>query len=188
MRRSSSTGLKSGHLVAQSVRSCLPAAVLPYNWDEKLRGLVVGICLSRSLLLQSIAQTRAGHVRTRENELSAFLGQKRLKLSKAHRAYVLSALKRLGRRRLWRHEGKVALIIDGTSYAKTRSRGKKRPMPGKGKVRVHNLPTDEKILVPGYNEIWVGVLLADRTVLPITRRLWSENGPDSASLNLVEEA
>lgn len=187
MLRLPSTGLKSRHLVAQSVRSCLPEG-LPYNWDQKLRELVVGICLSRSLLLQSIAQTRPGHVRTSENNLSAFLGQERLELGGLRRAYVVSALKRLGRRRVWKHGNKAVLIIDGTSYAKARSRGKKRPMPGKGKVRVHNLPSDETILVPGYQEIWVCLLLADRTVLPITRRLWSENGPDCASLNLAEVA
>lgn len=187
MRRPPSTGLKSGNLLAHSARSCLPE-VLPYNWDQKLRELILGICLSRSLLLQSIAQTRAGHVRTSENNLSAFLGQERLSLSEPRQVCVASILKRLGRRRLWKHGGKVAVIIDTTSYAKARSRGKKRPMPGKGKVRVHNLPTDETILVPGYQEIWVGILMADRTVLPLTRRLWSENGPDCASMNLAELA
>jgi hypothetical protein len=187
MQRLSTTGLKSGNLLAQSVRSCLPEG-LPYNWDEKLRGLVVGICLSRSLLLQSIAQTRPGNVRTGENNLSAFLGQESLELGSAHRAYVVGVLKRLGRRRVWKHNGKAALIIDGTSHSKARSRGKKRGMPGKGKVRVHNLPTDETILVPGYQEIWVCLLLADQTVVPLTRRLWSEKGPDCASMNLAELA
>lgn len=187
MLRLPPTGLKTRHLVAKSVESCLPEG-LPYNWDEKLRGLIVGICLSRSLLLQSIAQTRAGNVRTSENNLSAFLGQESLALGSPHRAHVISVLKRFGRRRVWKHGGKAALIIDGTSHAKARSRGKKRPMPGKGKVRVHNLPTDETILVPGYQEIWVCLLLADQTVLPLTRRLWSENGPDCASMNLAELA
>lgn len=187
MHRLSSTGLKTRHLVAQSVGSCLPEG-LPYNWDEKLRELVVGICLSRSLLLQSIAQTRPGHVRTGENNLSAFLSRKRLEMSRAQRACVVIALKRLSRRRIWKHGGKAALIIDGTSHAKARSRGKKRGMPKKGKVRVHNLPTDETILVPGYQEIWVCLLLADQTVIPLTRRLWSENGPDCASMNLAELA
>ncbi len=185
MLRLSSTGLKSGNLLAHSVRSCLPE-VLPYNWDAKLSALIEGICLSRSLLLQSIAQTRPGHVRTSENQLSDFLSQPRLKLAEPRQVCVASILKRIGRRQLWKHEGKAALIIDATSYAKVRSRGKKRGMPGKGKVRVHNLPGDETILVPGYQEIWVGVLLADRTVLPITRRLWSENGPRCASMNLAE--
>lgn len=187
MLRLSSTGLKSAHLIAQSVSSCLPE-VLPYNWDHKLRELVVGICLSRSLVLQSIAQTRPGHVRTSENNLSGFLGQRRLDLDEPQRVCVADILKRIGRRRLWKHRGKVALIIDGTSHAKARSRGKIRGMPGKGKVLVHNLPTDDTILVPGYQEIWVGILLADRTVLPLVRCLWSENGPNCASMNLAEVA
>lgn len=182
---SSSTGLAT--ILPKTVRSCLASSPpLLYNWDEKLRELIVGICLSRSLLLQSIAQTRPGQVKTAENELSAFLSQKRLDMDKSGRACVINALKRLGRRRLWKHNGKVALIIDGTSHAKARSRGKKRAMPGKGKVRVHNLPTDDTILVPGYQEIWIGILLVDRTVLPLTRRLWSENGPNCASMNLAE--
>jgi hypothetical protein len=187
MLRLSTTGLKTRHLVAKSVQSCLPEG-LPYNWDEKLRELVVGICLSRSLLLQSIAQTRPGHVRTSENNLSAFLSKKRLEMSPAQRACIISALKRMSRRRVWKHGGKAAMIIDGTSYAKARSRGKKKGMPGKGKVRVHNLPTDDTILVPGYQEIWCCLLLNDGTVLPITRRLWSEKGPDCASMNIAEEA
>ena len=185
MHQLSSTGLKAGNLVAKSVRSCLPEG-LPFNWDEKLRRLVVGICLSRSLVLQSIAQTEDGVVKTGENVLSEFLGQKRLRLTGTQQAEVINVLKRLGRRRIWRHRGKAALIIDGTSHAKARSRGKKHGMPGKGKVRVHNLPTDETILVPGYQEIWVGVLMADLTVLPLTRLLWSENGPNSISMNLSE--
>jgi hypothetical protein len=187
MLQSSSTGLKTRQFVAQTLRWCLPDS-LPYNWDEKLRGLIVDICIARSLVLQSIAQVRCGHVRTRENALSAFLGYERLKIDGAQSECVKRALKRMGRRRLWKQDGKVALVIDGTSYAKARSRGKKRGMPGKGQVRVHNVRSQETILVPGYQEIWVGVLLKDQTVLPLTRRLWSENGPDtSISMNLVEE-
>ena len=175
-------------ILAKTIRSCLAQApAQPYNWDDQLRGLILGICLSRSLLLQSIAQTRDGNVRTGENRLSAFLKRKRLTLDAVQHAHVVSVLKRLGRRRVWKHDGKAALIIDGTSYAKPRSRGKKRAMPKKGQVRVQNLKTEKTILVPGYQEIWVGLLLADRTVLPLTRRLWSENGPDCASMKLAEE-
>ena len=82
MHRLSTTGLKSGNLL-----SCLPE-VLPYNWDEKLRGLITGICLSRSLVLQSIAQTRPGHMRTSENILSGFVGQEGLNLSESRQACV----------------------------------------------------------------------------------------------------
>jgi hypothetical protein len=188
MHRSYSTGLKTRDFVSQTLRSCLPGG-LPYNWDEKLRGLIVDICLARSLVLQSIAQVRWGHVRTRENALSAFLNGQRLKLDEPQSECVKRTLKRIGRRKLWKKDGKAVLIIDATSYAKMRSRGKKRAMPGKGQVRLHNVRNKEEILVPGYQEIWVGVLLNDQTVLPLTRRLWSENGPDtSVSMNLVEEA
>lgn len=187
MPQSVSTGLAA--ILPKAVRSCLASAPhLPYNWDKKLRGVIVGICLSRSLLLQSIAQTRAKHVKTGENVLSAFLGRRRLRLGATSRAYAVSVLRRFGRRRVWRHNGKVALIIDSTSHPKARSRRKRRPLPGKGKVRLQNIPSDEKVLVPGYQEIWVGILLSDGTVLPLTRRLWSENGPGCASMNLAEEA
>lgn len=182
---SRSTGLAA--ILPKTITSCLSSAPkLLYNWDEKLQGLILGICLSRSLILQSIAQTRPGRVKTTENNLSAFIGQERLALDAPQKACVSSALKGMGRRRFLKYRGKMVLIIDSTSYAKARSRRKIRPMPGKGKVRVHNLRTKETLLVAGYQEIWVGILLADRTVLPITRRLWSENGPDCASLNLVE--
>ena len=104
-------------------------------------------------MLQSIAQPEPGVVKTIENVLSEFLGQGRLDLAEVQQACVSIVLKRLGRRRIWKHDGKAALIIDGTSHVKARSRGKKRAMPGKGKVRVQNLPTKETILVPGYQEI-----------------------------------
>ena len=176
-----------GSIVPKTVESCLRRAPsLRYNWDEKLRELIVGICLSRSLVLQSIAQTRPGRVKTTENVLSEFLGQERLDLDGTQKACVVDTLKRMSRRRFWRHNGKIVIIIDSTAHAKARSRGKIRPMPGKGKVRLHNLPTKETLLVPGYQEIWVGVLMKDRTVLPLTRRLWSENGPDCASMNMAE--
>ncbi len=175
-------------ILPKTVRSCLAAPPLLYNWDEKLRGLVVGICLARSLVLQSIAQTRSGRVKTTESVLSKFLNEERLDITEPVHACVVSTLQRLGRRHFWRHKGKAVLIIDATSYAKKRSRRKIRSLPGKGRVRVHNLSAAETILVPGYQEIWVGILLADRTVLPITRKLWSENGPNCASMNLVEAA
>ena len=187
MRRVPLAGLAA--ILPKTVASCLSSApALPYNWDEKLRGLILGIALSRSLVLQSIAQTCSSRVKTTENMLSAFLAQDRLKLDGPQLACVKAALKRIRRRRIWKRDGKVAVVLDSTSHGKPRSRGKKRAMPGKGKVRVQNLRVKETILVPGYQEIWIGILLADRTVLPLTRRLWTECGPDCASLNLVELA
>lgn len=187
MLASRSTGLAA--ILPKTLESCLAdAPVLLYNWNQKLRELIIGITLSRSLLLQSIAQTRPGNVKTHENLLSGFLSQPRLEIAAAYAAYVRSVLKRIKRRRLWKHAGKAVVIIDSTAHAKARSRRKMRPMPGVGKVRVHNLPTKETVLVPGYQEIWMGLLLSDKTVLPLKRKLWSENGKEPASLNLTEEA
>lgn len=187
MQQPSPAGLKT--ILPRVVRSFLAdAPALPYNWSIKFDALVLGICLARSLVLQTIAQTRKQRVKLGENALSKFLGQDRLRLHAPQRACVINVLKRLGSRRLLRYKGKVVLIVDPTAYAKARSRGKTRPMPRKGKVRLHNLRTNETVLVPGYQELWIGVLLKDRTVLPITRRLWTENGPDCVSQNLVELA
>lgn len=187
MLQTSSTGL--GAILPKAVQSCLaPCPRLLYNWGDKLKGLVVGICLARSLVLQDIAQTSPKNVKTTENKLSDFLKRRRLKLGSTSREYAIAALKRLGRRAVWKHDGKAAIIIDPTAHAKPRSRRTKRPMPGKGLVRLHNIESDETILVPGYQEIWIGILLKDQTVLPLTRALWSEKGPNCASMNLAELA
>lgn len=187
MRQSASTSLTV--IVAKSVRSLLSdSPPLPFNWNMKFRRLVCGISMARSLVLQDIAQTLPGVVKTTEESLSDYLARKRLKLHGTQRAAVISALKRRGRRGVWKYDGKAALVCDTTEYGKARSRGKVRGMPGKGMVRVHNLPSDETILVPGYQEVWVCLLLKDDTALPLVRRLWSENGPTCASMNIVEEA
>lgn len=176
-------------ILPKVVTSCLASAPPQlYNWDKKISELVRGIVMARSLVLQEIAQTLPGIVKTSENNLSGFLSQERLDMAPTYRTCVRTALKRVSRRRLRKHKSKAIVIIDATSYAKTRSRGKTCPMPRKGKVRLHNLPTKETILAPGYQEIWAGLLLNDGSVLPLTRRLWTENGPTCASMNLAEEA
>jgi hypothetical protein len=186
MRLSPSTDLAA--ILPKSVASCLSSAPPQlYNWDDKIGELVRGVAMARSLVLQDIAQTMPAPVRASEKKLSEFLSQERLNMHAVHQSFVCNALKRVGRRRLRKHNGKAIVIIDATSHAKIRSRGEISPMPCKGKVRLHNLPTDDTILVPGYQEIWAGLLLKDGSVLPIARRLWTENGPTCASMNLAEE-
>ena len=181
-------GLKSRHLLPKALRSCLGPANLPYNWGDKLHAAVLGISLARSVLLKDIAWAGNRLVKTGVNRLSEFLNQKKLRLDGVHRACVSNVLKRLNGRRLFLYRGKVVLIIDPTEYVKARSRGKKRPMPRTGKVRLKNLPTKETLLATGYQELWIGVLLKDRTCLPISRRLFTENAPFFASQNSLEEA
>ena len=96
-------------------------------------------------------------------------------------------LKRLGSRRLYLYQRKVVVIIDTTHHEKTRSRGKKKRMPSIGKVVLNNIPCKEKVLGPGYQEIWIGVLLKDRSCLGLTRFLFSDKVSWFRSQGLLEE-
>jgi len=187
MHRLPLAGLNSRHLVAKSLRVCLdPGKKLPYNWRDKLLNVTLSVCLARSVILQDIARIQGGLVKTAEERLSRFLSRTRLHLTPSHEAAAARALRRLGKRRLWRHHGKAVLITDSTSYAKKRSRGRLRPMPRTGRVRLHNLQSSETVLAPGYQELCVGVLLKDRTFFPLTRRLFTENAPWFTSQNSLE--
>lgn len=148
----------------------------------------MGICLARSTVLQDIARALGGRVKPSEKALSELLSRNRLDIHSGSRKATMRALRRLGKRRFFRYRGKLVLIVDTTSYAKLRSRGKDRRMPKIGKVCLHNLPTRETILAPGYNEFWTGLLLKDKTCLGITRRLYSSEKLDCGSQNALEES
>src|SRR5271170_2900442 len=100
MRKVALASPKAAAILPKTIDSCLAAAPeLLYNWNDKLRGLVLGIAMARSLVLQSIAQTLPGNVKTRENLLSAFLGQdERLDLGPAYSTCARNVLRRLRRR------------------------------------------------------------------------------------------
>lgn len=181
------TGLKSRHLIAKSLRSCLGPTGLPYNWDQKLPAIILAIALARSLVLKDIARSFDGSVKVGVNRLSAFLKSPRLDFSRQREKLLIAVLKRIGSRRLYLYQGKVIVIIDGTTYEKLRSRGKKRRMPSIGRVRLKNLATRETVLAPGYQEIWIGVLLKNRTCMGITRFLFSDKVPWFRSQGALEE-
>jgi hypothetical protein len=189
MRRTNSAGLKQKELLPKIIGSCLgEESKLAYNWSGKLRATVLGIALARSVRLQDIARTQEGLLKTAENRLSRFLSRKRLALEEEHRRYVESAIRRVGSKRFLRYGGKVVLIIDGTDYPKKRSRRKKRGMPRTGKVRLHNLPMKKPVLVPGYQELWIGLLLKNGRCIGISRKLFSEKMLFFSSQNALEEA
>lgn len=188
MRRVALAGLKCRHILPKTIRSCLgPRSSLPYTWPDKLREMVLGIALSRSVILQDIARTQQGPIKTVENKLSNFLSQERLNLDQEHRRYVVQCLRGLGSKRFVRYQGKLVVVVDTTSYPKVRSRGQQRPMPRTGKVRLHNIPGDELLLAPGYQEIWAGLLLKNGKCLPITRELFTEKMEFFVSQNALEE-
>jgi hypothetical protein len=187
MLRPSSTGLKSRHLVAKSVRSCLGRAFLPYNWHDELEGLILAVLVTRSVVLKVLARAGSGRVKTRLNRLSQLLSLERFDVERAHKRFVASALGRLSGRDLLLYLGKVVLVVDITEYAKPRSRGKKRPMPHAGQVRLNNIPGDDNRLAAGYQEVWAGLLLRSGDCLGVWRRLFTEKAPFFTSQNMLTD-
>jgi hypothetical protein len=188
MHRSYPTGLKSRHLVAKSIRSCLGRRFLPYNWHAELQELILAVLVSRSVVLKVLARYGDVKVKTRLNRLSELLGMERFDVARAHKQFVRSALRGLNGRDLCLYLGRAVLIADITEYAKPRSRGKDEPMPNTGLVRLKNIPGDDVALVPGYQEIWAGLLLRQGNCLGIERRLFSEKAPFFTSQNLLTDA
>lgn len=191
MRRAALAGLKCRSILPKTIDCCLADSVadLEHNWPEKARAFVLGICLARSTVLQDIARMREGSVKKSEKALSEFLRCKSLDLKGSAWKHTVKMLRRLGSKRFYRYRGKLVLLVDSTTYAKARSRGKQRRMPKIGKVRLQNVPAKETILVPGYTEFWTGLLLKDKTCLGITRRLYTEETlpGEGFSQNALEE-
>ena len=188
MRRIRLAGLNCGDILPKTVESFLSGSNLQYNWSRKLKGMVVGICLARSVVLQDIARREGGKVKKVEKSLSEFLSSKRLKLRDSSWKCTVEVLRRIGKKRFYRYRGKLVLLVDSTSYVKLRSRGKEQRMPHIGKVLLHNTPSKKVILAPGYNEFWTGLLLKDKTCLGMTRRLFTETRLPGFSQNKLEEA
>ena len=176
MRRVPLAGLMCRGILPKMVGACLADSLLdlPHRWPDKVRAVVLGICLARSTVLQDIVRALGGPVKKSEKALSEFLGFQTLDLTAGAHRHAVKMLRRLGLRRFHRYRGKVILLIDSTTYAKLRSRGKQRGMPRIGKVRLQNVKARETILLPEYTELWTGLLLKDKSCLGITRRLYTE--------------
>jgi hypothetical protein len=187
MRKNGSAGLNSRHLIPKTLRSCLGPLDLPYNWNQKFFGILLALSLTSSALLKDLAQCAKRPVKNGIDRLSSFLKAKRLDFSRQREHLLIQVLRRLGSRRLYLYQGKIVVIIDTTEHEKLRSRGKSKRMPSIGSVVLKNIPAREKILGPGYQEIWTGVLLKNRTCLGLTRFLFSDKVPWFRSQGLLEE-
>lgn len=192
MRRITLASQKSARILPKTIAACLADDVveLPYNWSGKVRTFVLGICLARSTVLQDIARmVGRDSVKKSEKALSELLRCQKLALRASSRKHTVKMLRRLGKKRFCRYRGKIVLLVDSTTYAKLRSRGRKRRMPLIGKVVLHNLPVKQTVIGPGYTEFWTGLLLKDETCLGITRRLYTEQTlpAEGFSQNALEE-
>lgn len=187
MCRTRLAGRNCRNILPKTVHSFLDDLELSYNWADKVRCAVLGICLARSTVLQDIARICEGKVKKNEKKLSEFLSCKHLNLRDSSRKHSIRVLRRIGKRKFFRYRGKMVLIVDTTTYVKMRSRGKEQRMPHIGKVPLHNLPVRQTVPAPGYNELWTGLLLKDKTCLGITRRLFTETMLPCFSQNSLEE-
>lgn len=187
MHRFTLAGRNPAPIVSKTLSVCLAGVELPYNWLGKVQGFVLGISLARSTVLQDIARTRRGPVKKTEKALSEFIGFDRLDLVDSSWSCTVKVLRKLGLKRFVLYRRKIVLIVDSTTYAKVRSRGKKRRMPAIGQVRLQNLKAKETVLAPGYTEFWTGLLLKNKTCLGITRRLYTEHKLDGCSQNALED-
>lgn len=170
--------LRASHLHVGDQRSAR-------TWKQ----LVLGVLLKRSTRLVAIAQAllpwRKSHT---VDALGVSLGRFLASTPFPSRAVSRSWLAEGGQQlvgQMERYRGRVLLPVDGTEYAK-RSRVKRaRHMQYVGRVRD---PRGKQKSVPGYVDIWAGVVLRGKQFLPLTRHLFSGAHPHLASQNGVEEA
>lgn len=151
--------------------------------------LVLGVLLKRSTRLVTIAQAllpwRKSHtVDALGVSIGRFLARTPFPGRAIGRAWLAEGGRRLAPQ-MERYRGLVLLPVDGTEYAK-RSRVKRaRHMQYVGWVRD---PRGKQRSVPGYVDIWAGVVLRGQQFLPLARHLFSGAHPHLASQNGVEEA
>lgn len=151
--------------------------------------LVLGVLLKRSTRLVTIAQAllpwRKSHtVDALGVSIGRFLASTPFPSRAVSRAWLAEGGRGLVGQ-MERYRGLALLVVDGTEYAK-RSRVKRaRHMQYVGRVRD---PRGKQKSVPGYVDIWAGVVLRGKQFLPLSRHLFSGAHPHLASQNGVEEA
>lgn len=180
-------------------------ALLRESWNEMLKvsnlhvpdrrsvrtwkQLIVGVLLKRSTRLVALAQAllpwrKCQTVDALGVSLGRFLAATRFPSRALSRAWLAVAGRRfLGQ--LERYRGLALLVVDGTEYAKRSRVRRSGHMQYVGQVRD---PRGKQKSVPGYVDLWAGVVLRGKQFLPLTRHLFSGQHPHLASQNGVEEA
>lgn len=163
---------------------------------RRMNWLLLAIILAGTVRLNGLVQRlpygRANSVKTAETALSLFLAETEYPASILFARFRDQVLVRLPTQVLKTYRGKPIVIVDPTDYAKRSRRGKKgRQMQYTTKVRVSKRKKGQQaqtLVSPGYVDIWAGVLLTGRHVLPLSRKLCSSTHPKFPSQNLLEEA
>jgi len=160
------------------------------NW--LILAIIVAGSLRLNLLLQAVPYGQANSVKTAETSLSVFLAEAEYPSSVLFARFRNQALAHLPPRSPLTYQGKKIIIVDPTPYPKRSRRGKKRrQMQYIGRIKVFlkdRLGRGRERTCPGYLDIWAGLLLKGRLVLPLARKLCSNAHPKFVSQNLLEEA
>lgn len=160
------------------------------NW--LLLAIIVAGSVRLNLLVQALPYGRANSVKTAETALSSFLAEVDYPASLLFARFRDQVLAQLPVRSCLTYRGKKIIIVDPTPYPKRSRRGKKkRQMQFIGRVKVFlkdKLGRQRDTTCPGYLDIWAGLLLQRRQVLPLARKLCSSAHPKFVSQNLLEES
>lgn len=180
----------SKNLIRQALpkhRHIDPRIVRRLNW------LLLAIILAGTVRLNRLVQTlpygRADSVKTAETALSLFLAEADYPAHLLFSHFRNQVLNQLPPRACLTYRGKKIVIVDPTPYPKRSRKGKKnRQMQFISRVRVSLKDKQKETTCPGYLDIWAGLLLKGRQVLPLARKLSSSAHPKFVSQNLLEES
>lgn len=198
MRRAT---LRRRSLVSRTLSSLLRGAIrtmhpMDPRTVRRLHWLILAIIVVGSvrlnLLVQGVPYGRARSAATAETSLSAFLAEVDYPASVLFARFRNQVLSQLPAHSWLTYRGKCIVIVDPTPYAKRSRRGKKQgQMQYIGRVKVSfkdKKGRQHEGTCPGYLDIWAGLLLKGRAVLPLARKLCSSAHPRFVSQNLLEEA
>jgi hypothetical protein len=203
---------------AALLNSILRAARRRARWSEPdprnlrtWRQLVLGVLVTRSTRLLDLARAvlparQARSVKAAALGLGYFLARAEFPAAGLSRRLLLAVIRALPPERLVRYRGKVLLVIDPTDYPKrSRGRGKRnrqmqhigrvrrkangRPKPKARKRGGADRPGPPRPATTfGYVDIWVGLVLAGKQFLPLTRQLFSSTHPELRGQPATEAA
>ena len=188
------------------------------TWRQLVLGVLVKRSTRLLALGQMVApQRRAGSVKAAAQGVAYFLREAKFPSASFSLGLLEEAVRQVDPARLVTYKGKVLLVLDPTEYEKrSRERGKcGRQMEHIGRVRrakSKSTPKTKKkkwstgpaptqgrggpaqteerrtATAPGYVDIWAGLVLKGKQVLPLARQLFSSRHPQCTSQNAVEEA
>ena len=189
--------LRSRSRMAALLDRLLQEARQCQGWSEPdrrnvrtFKQLTLGVLVARSTRLLELGRTmaharKAGTIKSLAVGLGYFLSHSRFDASVAGPALLEAGLRRLDADRLALYKGRALLVIDPTEYPKrSRGSGKRgRGMQYAGRVRKKR----GSGTTWGYTDVWAGVVLKGKRLLPLARRLYSGAHPTDYMKNRLEE-